>query len=106
MAAAHAKEPLNLLDKIEDSLTMARWVELTWTDADIIRAGRPNVGTAIGQNVEIEVEASQGASLLPIAKVLAKAISEQGVPATALFTNRNMPSQNHMAIHVIIGTKP
>ena len=104
LAATHEKEPLNLLDEIEVSLIKARWVEVPWTGADVTRPGKPNVGTAIAQNVEIEVE--RGSTLFPIANELAKALSDQGIPAKPLFANTNMPSKNHAAVHVIVGTKP
>lgn len=106
VAAAHGQEPLDLLAKIEDSLITAHWVEVIWTGADIIRVGRQNAGTAITEGIEIEVEPTQESGLLPIAKALAEAISDQGVAAVAKFANTNMPSTNHTAIHVIVGTKP
>jgi hypothetical protein len=106
VACAHEREPLNLLAKIEGSLLTARWEEVLWTGADIVRVGRPNAGTVISEGVSIQVEQSQQTALLPIAKALAKALSDEGVAAAAEFSNTNMPSANHAAIHIVVGTKP
>lgn len=110
VAASLEREPLALVIQIEDVLTKAGWKELDWTGSGNIirRSGRPRLGLgseAEPVGVSVQVELSQGATLLPIAKKLASAIATEGIAAEAEF----MPApetQNHDAIHIVVSEKP
>jgi hypothetical protein len=106
LAVLREKEPLNLMEKIEAVLLAAKWSEVVWTGGDVLRAGKPNVGTAIEVGVSIQFDAKQGSTLQKGANTLAEALTVEGIDARAEFTNTNMPSKNNTAIHVIVGKKP
>lgn len=112
VAASNTSEPLNLVKQIEDSLSAAGWKQLDWpaTTSDsktysvISRPGRALLGIAIEHGVTIQVEQSDKGELLDIAKILATALSAEGVEAEAQFMAIS-PTNKH-TIHIVVGEKP
>lgn len=105
VATTTAKEPLNLAEQIEIALKLAKWTQLEWTGGPISRNGKPMVGHAIETGVTIQVEIVQKEQLLGVAKALAAALRDEGIAAEAQL----MPiprTDNHSAIHIVVGDKP
>lgn len=109
VAASNKTESFLLLDKIEDALAAAGWEELNWASGStstISRpSGKPSVGFAIETGVSVQVEIEKRSELLPIAKVLAAALTEEGIAARAEL----MPTaqtNSHDSIHIVVGDKP
>jgi hypothetical protein len=106
VATSQAKEPLNLVAKIEEALTAAGWKQLDWASAVfIIRSGKPSLGIAPETGVTIQVEMAQKAKLLDVAKALATALTVEGIVAEAQFMSAPQ-TNNHSAIHIVVGEKP
>jgi hypothetical protein len=112
VAASNTSEPLTLVTQIEDSLSAAGWKQLDWPAMNsnsqaysvISRPGRAALGIAIEHGVTVQVEQSDKEELLGIAKMLAAALSAEGIDAEAQFMAIK-PTNKH-AIHIVVGEKP
>ncbi|RQH12681.1 hypothetical protein [Bradyrhizobium sp. RP6] len=97
----------DILWDIEAALDAAGWQQIDWAApayASAIRRNlRPISGSALAQNVEIEIDPSQRQSLLPAADALIRALNQIGIDAReAPYTSVN---GNPHAIHVMVGPK-
>ncbi len=106
VATSNAKEPINLVAKIEETLETVGWKELDWSATTVIeRAEKPKLGLAVETGVTIQVEIAEKAKLLDVAKALARALTAEGIMAEAQL----MPvpqTNNHDSIHIVVGEKP
>jgi hypothetical protein len=112
VAASNSSEPLNLVMQIEESLVAAHWKEIDWPEMSpngrantlITRPGKASLGLAIEHGVTIQVEMSDREQLLEMAKILAVALSAEGISAEAQFMSVNQGNQR--MIHIVVGEKP
>jgi F0F1-type ATP synthase membrane subunit b/b' len=106
VATSNGKEPLNLVIKIEEALAAAGWKELDWSAGVFIgRTGKPSLGLGAETGVTVQVEIPQESKLLGVAKTIAAALTAEGIAAAAQL----MPTpqtENHDAIHIVVGEKP
>jgi len=93
---------------LEQMLRAAGWREVHWGVhgvgiAAIVRPGQPVLGIVAAQNVEIHLDPSGRAGLLPATNALISVLQEAGIEAhEATF---NVHSSNVHAIHILVGPK-
>jgi hypothetical protein len=106
LSALMDSEPMNLLDQIEAALAEGEWVEEDWKGTTAIyRPAGHTIGLSIEVGITIGVAQNKEASLLPIAKELAKALTAEGVVAEAKFFPPSAPI-NPAIISIAVGRKP
>lgn len=105
IASGNNKEQLKLVDKIEEAIIAAGWVANDWPAGIVIsRVGKRNVGMAAETGVSVQVEMAHKDALLPIAKLLAEALTVEGIAARAEFV-AIAQTNNPSAIHIVVGEK-
>ena len=101
-------EPMHFLWDVEETLTAARWAQLPWgvnaVGVQVVfRNLRPLAGSINAENVEIHLDPSSRAALLPAATALIAALAEIGIVAwEAPFNVQNIHTH---AMHILIGPK-
>jgi len=97
----------DILWDIEEALAAAGWRQISWVPmpgaSAIQRTNRPLSGSALAQNVEIEIHPGQKASLQPVADALIQALVAVGIDASeAPYTSS---TGNQHVIHILVGPK-
>lgn len=97
----------DILWDIEEALNAAGWRQIDWAPlpgaSAIQRTNRPLAGSALAQNVEIELHPSHQAVLKPVADALIEALNSVGIDAGEVpYTSA---TGNHHAIHILVGPK-
>ena len=97
----------DILWDIEEALHAAGWQQIDWAApanaSAIRRSHRPISGSALAQNVEIEIDPNQRQALLPAAEALIQALNQIGIDAReAPYTSVN---GNPHAVHIMVGPK-
>ncbi|WLA57482.1 hypothetical protein [Bradyrhizobium diazoefficiens] len=97
----------DILWDIEDALHVAGWRQIDWSPlpgaSAIQRTSRPLAGSALAQNVEIELHPGHHAALKPVAEALIEGLKSVGIDAGEVpYTSA---TGNHHAIHVLVGPK-
>ena len=101
-------EPMHFLWDLEETLTAAGWHQLPWGVAAVgiqvvHRNLRPLAGSINAENVEIHLDPSSRAALLPAATALISALAEIGI--TAWEAPFNVQNRHTHAMHILIGPK-
>jgi hypothetical protein len=102
-------EAIALLNQMSRILISANWVEQEWKGGgDIVLnrgPGHPSAGYTYVGGLYVQADNSHAADFGPIARELAKLLSDDGISANAE-VGRMTPNDNKNAIRILIGQKP